>query len=391
MRIYLQSETETIRLAGEPETSEREFSSAFDFRMSGATDVQVSRKVRGSHARPIDRGNLSRSISFGSARNFPTAQAAQDFATAYERNYPRSGEVIFQTADGARKLTEAVVYPPSVKLYGTNAVFFYQVDGREMEPHSDAPPEPEFLIDEVEALLHRVVEHNDEKWFEVGFLSPYNNLLGDAANGWTDPGGYLFFRLERSENLTTWDHAWIDAPGSPVNNGDDTFTYWARSTFPVDSKVKSGLIEVSSGAAYGVPIQTPGNIHPDTRNNPFTALTVLGVSRALGGFPYTMPGDASRMQTDLAALFTGATVEAIDATNWRIRIPNVSFTNYQQVNKVFWPQYLVADMFGVVNVPVNGADFQGVFFNSANVRTGLNKQFGRAKVTPGPNHLYTYD
>lgn len=126
----------------------------------------------------------------------------------------------------------------------------------------------------------------------------------------------------------------------------------------------------------------------DTRNNPFTALTILGVVRALGGFPYTMPGDAARMQTDLTAIFPGATVEASSNVVWRIRIPDITFSAYHQMNKVFWPGYYIADIFGGLTVLVDGATFDGGFVNAAGVRTSVKKQFARLGISAGPNYLY---
>jgi hypothetical protein len=229
----------------------------------------------------------------------------------------------------------------------------------------------------------RVVLDANERWFEMGFKMDHL-LSGNSATGWTDAGNYFRIAPEWSPDLLNWSAGkFIPAPAPVVDNGDGSWTYWSRAIHPVDSAVKTGLLEVSSGQIYygGVGL----NINPDTRNNPFTALTILGVVRALGGFPYTMPGEAARMQTDLAAIFPGATVEASAATVWRIRIPNQTFSAFQQLNKVFWPMYLVADMFGVVNSPVDGANFTGNFVNAAGIAIHP-KAFGRLKITPGTRY-----
>lgn len=229
----------------------------------------------------------------------------------------------------------------------------------------------------------RVALDANERWFEMGFRMDHL-LSGNSAAGWTDQGNYFRIEPEWSPDLINWSAGkFIPAPVPVVDNGDGTWTYWSRAIHPVDSAVKSGILEVSSGAIYygGVGTNTSG----DTRNNPFTALTVLNVVQALGGFPYTMPTDAARMQSDLAAIFPGATVEASAATVWRIRIPNQTFSAFAQFSKVFWPVYLVADMFGVVNTPVDGAFFGGNFVNSAGVAIHP-KAFGRLKITPGTRY-----
>jgi hypothetical protein len=125
----------------------------------------------------------------------------------------------------------------------------------------------------------------------------------------------------------------------------------------------------------------------DVRNNPFTSLVINNVTRALGGFPYTMPGDAARMQADMRANgLTGATCVATAATTWRIDIPNVNYTQYSTVNKVGWPGYLVADMFGALTSTVDGRGFTGQFVNTAGVRTALTKQFGRFGLSLGSRY-----
>jgi hypothetical protein len=227
----------------------------------------------------------------------------------------------------------------------------------------------------------RVVLDANQRWFEFGFRINAE-LTGNAAAGWTDAGNYFRLDPQWSLDLANWSMGkFIPAPAPVINNGDGTWSYWSRAIHPVDSAVKSGLLVVSSG--YPNQLGDIGNT--DTRNNPFTALTILGVVRALGGFPYTMPGDAARMQTDLAAIFPGATVEASSSVVWRIRIPNITFSAFNQTNKVFWPVYLVADMFGVVNSPVDGANLTGNFVNADGVAI-YQKAFARLKITGGSRY-----
>lgn len=228
----------------------------------------------------------------------------------------------------------------------------------------------------------RVVDHLGEKWFEVGFQMDHL-LAGNPAAGWTDQGNYLRIDYEWSADLVSWSAGkFIGAPVPVVDMGAGVYQYWARALNPVDSAVKSGSIRVSSG----YPGQ-PGDIFTqDTRNNPFTGLTIAGVVQPLGGFPYTMPGDAARMQTDILARgWTGATVEASSATVWRIIIPGVSYTLYSQSSSVFWPVYLVADMFGVINSPVDRAGLTGTLVNASGVPI-FQRAFGRLKISGGSRY-----
>lgn len=229
----------------------------------------------------------------------------------------------------------------------------------------------------------RVVADAGEKWFEVGF-SMDHLLAGNPAAGWTDQGNYFRLDYEWSPDLVNWSAGkFVNAPTPIINNGDGTWQYWARALNPVDSAAKSGSIRISSGYE-----QELGNIGAqNTSNNPFTALTIAGVTQSLGGFPYTMPTDAARMQADLRALgWTGATVEASSATVWRIIIQTASYTAYTQISKLFWPTYLVADMFGVVNTPVDGATFAGQMVDASGTPI-FQKAFGRLKFSTGSRYL----
>lgn len=229
-------------------------------------------------------------------------------------------------------------------------------------------------------LKYRIVEDADEKWFEVGFDS-LEELDGSAATGWTDPRGYCDMRLERSENLVTWyEEEFTDCADSGTPNGDGSWKYWARSIFPVDSKVKTGQIWCQSPTA-------DFNSY-DTRNNPFTSIKINNVTQSLPNYPYTMPTDAATLQSDLrAAGWTGATVVASSDVNWRIDIPDVPYDAWSSTSKVFWPGYYVADMFGGMTILVDGYGFSGQFVNSVGVRTAVLRQFARMAVRRGPRVL----
>lgn len=225
-------------------------------------------------------------------------------------------------------------------------------------------------------LLIRIADDGQQKWYEVGLRLPCA-VPGNAAEGWNLLG--IPLRLQRSEDLVNWTTGeFVDCAGSPTTNGDGSKTYWARSIFPVDSKVKSGQLRAKSVASWGS--GTPGDFGGDTRNNPITKLTVAGVNLALGGFPYALgtAGEDERMTADMQPFYSGATMVATSNVLWELIIPGVTNTTYGQLNKIWWePGYYVADMFGDLTTLVNGYGLAGDFVNADGVRTAVQKQFFR--------------
>lgn len=380
MRISLVTPSEAVPLAGEDGVGMRSHGEASDLDISGQAAVRIIRGVRRDRALPIDDGNLSETIIFRSTRTFGTPAAAEAFAADHSA-IPREGELVFDIDGAPRKLTAAVLQAPRSTVVGCNVTTTYAAKGASII--EAGPPIPEHYINQDlgGGLLYRIVDDGNEKWFEAGFLAPSNDLIGSAAAGWTDAGGNLLFRLHRSENLINWDHDWIESPGSPEAVGDGDYIYWARSKYPVDSKVKTGQMWVQSPTAVF-------NVS-DSRNNPITAVTINNVAQTLPNAPYTMPGGAAALQADLRANgWTGTTVVATSNVNWRIDIPNVNFITYETVNRVSWPGYYVPDMYGQLTILVDGFGFEGQFVNAAGVRTVVMKQFARLGVSPGPNYQY---
>jgi hypothetical protein len=290
MKVFLQTpENDIIILAGDGRLGQRVFPDAEGFELGGELERQVVRRVRGSHARAHARGNVRHRAFFRTRRVFPTPAEAQDWAEQTERNFPRSGLLYFITVKGTRKLHDSVVAPPAITVTGCEARMIYQAEGGEF-----SPLEPELVIDGVSGLQYRLVADDVAKWFEVGFDVPFL-LDGNAADGWTDPGGYLRFRVERSLDLVTWDHNVIDAPSSPetITGG---YRYWARINQPLIWKyVRVDLTLTSTRAGKGI-----------------TELRLFDDALALTGYPYAMPADAARLQSDLRALgYAGATVSSV--------------------------------------------------------------------------------
>lgn len=222
-------------------------------------------------------------------------------------------------------------------------------------------------------LDYRIVTTTTDRWFEVGvpMLAAQPMESGNASAGWLWLNGFIRLHLEWSEDLVHWHVGKFADSGTPqaiVIDGQDSLIYWARSMYSVDSKVKTGHMWCEQ-------------IGGDTRNNPFTGLTLNNVVRSLPNFPYTMPTHAGQLQTDIAAIFQGATVTATSDVDWRIDVPEVNFTAYSTLNKIYWPEYHVPDYLGNLVNHDDGAIFQGEFVNASGVRCALNKQFARLGAT----------
>ena len=245
-------------------------------------------------------------------------------------------------------------------------------------PGPPVSPHEETIVPYV--LDHRITEEDGpnglEQWFEVGMRAEDSlSLTGRPECGWVDGTGKIHLEIQRSETLMSWTSGeFTPCVGPPSNNGDGSHTFWSRSILPIDSEIKTGVMTA------GTPEATGGSHDP--RMNPFIALTIAGVVQDLPHFPYTMPTDAALMQTDLRALgWTGATVAATSDVRWQITIPGVFQDSYVMENKIYWPMFLVADVYGNIVNPVDGWGFSGSFVNSANVRTHNSRQFVRLKTT----------
>lgn len=217
-------------------------------------------------------------------------------------------------------------------------------------------------------LQYEIVEVNGpngyEKWFDVWFDFP-SQLAGNARDGWVDETLKIGIRLQRSEDLVTWDHEWIDLPSTVVADG---FRYRARMLYPVSSQNYTLTLTAAD---------TAGN----ALSYPFTALTLNSAAQSLPNFPYNMPTDAAQLQTDIrAAGWTGATVTASAATTWSIVIPNAVMSVYGAVNKIFWPSY-VSGTGPLGDAYSDGVIFTGEAVNGGNVRTNVRAQFARLQIT----------
>ena len=226
----------------------------------------------------------------------------------------------------------------------------------------------------------RIVDQNVgnglEKWFEVGIpVRNTDDMVGNASSGWTTLNAFFRLELSWSADMVTWALGKFSSSGttSVTLDGVECTVYWARSMYPKDSALSTSHFSAISTAAY----------NGDARNNPITALTLNSTVQSLPHFPYTLPGDAATLQADLiAAGWTGAVVTATSNIDWEINIPGVTQTAYYKVNKVYWPLYLVADMFGAIVNPMDGVFFQGDSINSAGIPTKLPHQFARLALTP---------
>ena len=133
MRISLYSGSTLYPLAGEAGVSERVHSSAGDFQLTPQSAVEVAEYVRGTHARPFDRGNLLHVMAFSTSRAFASVAEAQLWALDYEAAFPRSGVLYFDSVNGSythrRQMANAVVDPPRRRVMGASVMLDYTVRG----------------------------------------------------------------------------------------------------------------------------------------------------------------------------------------------------------------------------------------------------------------------
>jgi len=221
------------------------------------------------------------------------------------------------------------------------------------------------------------VEDSGKRWFEFGFRID-TQLTGHPATGWMDAGQYLRIEPEWSPDLVNWHMGkFMPAPVPVVEVEPGIFEYWSRALNPAASAVRHGEIIAQSGA---------NGYSGDIRNNPFISITIAGVTQDLPNYPYTMPTDAAILQADLiAAGWAGTTVQATDATHWSVTIPDVDFSAFEQASRIYWPAYLVADMFGELVNTVQSVDFAGQMVDETGTLL-CDKAFARLKLSAGPRY-----
>ena len=221
-----------------------------------------------------------------------------------------------------------------------------------------------------------------EKWYEIGLELPASFtavMTGNSAAGWSICGNLIQIHLEHSETLTQWALGrFPPSPHTPTTNGNpnpelEILTHWCRSIYPVDSKIKTGqIVSIIHGE--------------DARIDRITSLKINGVLQALPRYPYMLTNIAA-FAVDLAVLWPGATATSTGPGNWDIRIPNVPNTTYGAANEIWWPRFLVPNIYGDVVNPCDHTGLPGEFVNAGGVRTHLEKQFTRAGLRINANSL----
>jgi hypothetical protein len=121
-------------LAGQEGVSERTHSSAGGFELTPESAVQVAAFVRGSHAKPLDRGNVLNVLNFGTSRLFSTPAEAQLWCLDYKTAFPAAGTLFLDAvaADGTftrRCMANAVADPPRRRCNGATVLLDYLVRG----------------------------------------------------------------------------------------------------------------------------------------------------------------------------------------------------------------------------------------------------------------------
>lgn len=369
MRIALLTpESDFLYLAGDETSPERTFSSAFDIRIDGKIIIQTVRNIRRQAARHIDRGNLETTLSFSTIREFATPALAEAFAATYDESQSLSGILALfsygpEDVQAFLYMANAVVTLPQLTVSGCAVTLRYEARGGFVFEWTQTSS--------TQQTGYRITTTTTDKWWEVSFVGP-TGMTGSAATGYFDAATQSYYALQWSEDLIHWDLGkYTDCAGSPTDIGGGLSRYWCRSIYSIDTKVKTGHMWVEFSESF------PG----DYRNNPLNALTIKSIVQLLGR-TFTMPTDAAALQTKLRELgFEGATVVAVSDVVWRIDLYGVNYVAYGTTNKIYWPQYLVADIYGVINSPVNGQDFKGEFVNADGLRCTLPKQFARLSIT----------
>lgn len=316
MIITLHTSGGSYPLAGQWPLSEREFAGAVDFRISAEHVAEPVQRVRAANAKMFHRGNLATTVSFSTRRVFATHAEALIYAADLAGETPRAGEVMFASGAGARHLQDAVVRPPTHEVDGCTVRMDYVAAGssitRKLPPAvissggggglavspGGGGTMPEELEDaRLDGLQFRVVNDSLGKWMEVGIPSPTDQLVGSAETGWLDPGGHLMLRIERSVDLATWDHELTACPTGIDDEGDDVWVYWARAKVPVYWQTTLRDFRLVS-TLYGKSITSINHLFAEIPLN----------------YPYAMPADAARLQTDLRWLgYDGALVTSTTA------------------------------------------------------------------------------
>jgi hypothetical protein len=152
-------------------------------------------------------------------------------------------------------------------------------------------------LDEHVFLTASTTADSTARWFDLEIVMP-DDFTGSPEDGWTN--GTIELGLIYTLDLTNRQVVdWITTPGSSVEDlGDGGKRHYARCTVPV--QWLQTLVDFT--------------LTCDRQGKSITSISLLRSAVSLSGFPYAMPADASRLQTDLrAAGFTGATVTSTSA------------------------------------------------------------------------------
>ena len=305
----------------------------------------------------------------------------------------------------------------------------------------------QFFLDDGFKTQTRCTEDADGVWMEFGFVS-WGLITGSSPIGWVTPNG-VKITLECSTNLLNWRVArFVDCAGSPVDNGDGSFTYWSRCITP--NYYKSTQVDfsltfnrwgkrITGMTLMGTDIPLPlasndvtqastleadliglgyvgatvsvvtGEISPSIINHtaePSNTHTIVaamsganvvgcsvhGITIPLPLPSYTMPGDADLLQGHLRdAGYSGAVVKLLGQT-WNIALPNIPAADNQR-----WFTLMIApgdpfpywDTFGVYQGLSADDQVSGTVSNirdvsGATLEENLPGNFARLKLALNP-------
>ena len=130
------------------------------------------------------------------------------------------------------------------------------------------------------ALSCHMAEDSEAMWMEVSFVSGFE-WIGSAGSYWTDPAGLWRMHLESSTDLRVWRLG--EFRDVSLLAHAEGWEYRARAAVP----------------NYWQDVMVDLSAESNRWGKSIVGMTVMDEAVDLPGYPYAMPSDASRLQSDL--------------------------------------------------------------------------------------------
>lgn len=134
MRIGLENGGVIAWLAGQSGVAESVHSSARDFTLTGARQLEVAPFVKGVFTKQFDRGNQANEITFGSTRTFATADLAFLFGLDYLDDLQLTGTLVLDVdipggGTSRRYMSNAIMQRPEMDPIGVSLMLEFSITG----------------------------------------------------------------------------------------------------------------------------------------------------------------------------------------------------------------------------------------------------------------------